>query len=108
MEKTPEPEMTKEEKRFLIRALWDALLAPRWTKDALVDFGMAIFSKKTLKEMDDKIFDKIFPFLETITTKLWQLLGNEAARQATIIEKKPEPEAEPKADDKTEKEETTP
>jgi hypothetical protein len=95
MDNVPEPEaeMTKEEKKFLIKALWEALVTPRWTKDELIDFGMAIFSKKPLKEMEEKTFNKILPFLNTMTIKLWQLLGAEAAKQASAPgDKKTEPE----------------
>ena len=83
--------MTKEEKKFLMRSLWDALAVPKWTKDSLVDFGTAIFAKKSLKDMDDKTFNKIFPFLNAVTTELGSRLQAEAQRQVDeLMESKEE------------------
>lgn len=66
--------LTAEEKKILMKALWASLQAPTWTKDNLIDFGKAIHSKKSLKELDDKVFDKIFPFLEKVTITLSEKL----------------------------------
>jgi hypothetical protein len=83
--------MTKEEKKVLMRALWDSLLEPKWTKDDLIDFGKAVFSKKTLKEMDDKTFNKLFPFLEQVTNNLGRRLQAEAEKM--VAAKKTEGES---------------
>jgi hypothetical protein len=80
----PESEMTPEETKFLMLSLWDALVSPKWTKDDLIDFGKAIFSKKPLKDMTDKEFAKVFPFLKAITFELGKRL----------VQKKVEIEAE--------------
>jgi len=71
-------EMTKEEKSFLMLALWDALIEPKWTKDDLIDFGKAIFTKKKLKDMTDAEFGKVFPFLTNITVELGRKLTKKA------------------------------
>lgn len=88
-------EMTKEEKKFLMLALWDALIAPKWTKDDLIDFGKAIFSKKLFKDMTDAEFNKVFPFLNSITITLGKRLTNKAEEVAsTVPAQAPEPAAE--------------
>lgn len=78
-ESPPAGEMTAEEKKFLMLSLWDALVVPKWTKDNLIDFGMAIFSKKPLKDMSDKEFAKVFPFLKEITVELGKKLVEKKA-----------------------------
>ncbi len=65
----PSP-LTREEQSFLIKVLWESLLAPSWSKDDLIKFGMAIFGKTPLKELDPKQFDRLFPFLVKITSLL--------------------------------------
>lgn len=74
-------EMSREEKKVLMRALWGALLSPPWTKDDLITFGKAIFAKKSLKEMDDATFNAIFPFLDKVTTDLGSKLSEAAEEQ---------------------------
>jgi hypothetical protein len=77
-------ELTKQEKKTLMRALWSALLEPKWTKDDLIDFGKAIFAKKSLREMDDKVFEQIFPFLDEITASLGRKLQIAAIEEAAL------------------------
>lgn len=78
------PGMSSEEMAFLTKALWAALQSPTWLKDDLIDFGKAIFSKKSLKGMDDKVFDKIFPFLRQISTHLANQLAAKADEIAEL------------------------
>ena len=92
-------ELSKEERVFFTRVVWKAQTSPKWTKGNLIDFGTALFSKKTLKEMDDKVFDKIFPFLNEIVNSLGASLAEQAQTQAQI-QAKPEtetPAQEPEA-----------
>ena len=86
-ESTAETEVTlspedKKERALIIKALWESLQEPAWTKDDLIDFGKAIFAKKTLKKMDDKTFVKIFPFLEATAVALIKRLQAAQAAQA--------------------------
>ena len=80
---TPSDEMTAEEKKFLMVTLWEALTAPKWTKDPLIDFGKAIFSKKALKDMNDKEFNQVFPFLRDATA----VLGRKLLQRRAEVEK---------------------
>jgi hypothetical protein len=73
-ESTPAGEMTNEEKKFLMLALWDALVVPKWTKDDLIDFGKAIFSKRSLKELSEKEWSTIFPHLRDVVAALGKSL----------------------------------
>jgi hypothetical protein len=66
----PSPPLTREEQSFLIKILWESLQSPSWSKDDLITFGLAIFGKTPLKDLDPKKFDKLFPFLVQITTQL--------------------------------------
>lgn len=70
------PILTKEERAFLIKNLWEALQVPSWTKDDLIELGKAIFAKKTLREMgvDEKLFARLFPLLIKITDHLGEKL----------------------------------
>lgn len=86
-------ELSKEEKAFFLKAIWQSLQEPEWTKDDLIEFGKAIFDKESLKTMNDTRFAQIFPFLEKITHAL-----TEKIRTNTITkEETKEPTAEEKA-----------
>lgn len=62
--------LNKEELAYLIKAVWEALQAPSWSKDDLIEFGKAIFGKTALKDLDPKKFNRLFPFLKTIAEHL--------------------------------------
>jgi hypothetical protein len=103
-EKTPEPEISKEQMKFLIKTLWKCLEAPAWTKDSLITLGKVIFAKKTLKDLDDKAFGEIWPHLKVMAETLDLTLSEEAARMTTeAIERAEKPQPEEKKDEKDEK-----
>lgn len=77
-DKENESGMSKKDKAFLMKALWKALQSPAWTKDELIAFGWAIFSKKTLSQMPEKTFENIYPLLNSITESLGDQLSKEA------------------------------
>jgi hypothetical protein len=83
-DKEEESTLSKEEKAFLMKALWRALQSPAWTKDELVELGKAIFVKETLGKMTDKRFEIIYPNL----VKIVESLGAQLADQASIMQKK--------------------
>ena len=62
--------LSREEQAFLIKILWEALQAPPWSRDDLIEFGKAIFGKTPLKDLDPKKFTQLFPFLVQITNQL--------------------------------------
>jgi hypothetical protein len=62
--------LSREEQAFLIKILWEALQAPSWSRDDLIEFGKAIFGKTPLKDLDPKKFNQLFPFLKQITDNL--------------------------------------
>lgn len=64
---SPEQRATRAQN---IRAVWEALLAPSWTKDDLIDLGKAIFARTPLKRFDQAKFDRILPHLSKITEML--------------------------------------
>ena len=92
------PVLTKEERAFLVKNLWEALQVPSWTKDDLIELGKAIFAKKTLREMgvDEKLFARIFPLLVKIADHLGERLvhaqnppkfiGNEQITDKEIVQ----------------------
>lgn len=92
------PDLSNEEKKFLMKSLWAALQTPSWTKDDFITFATAVKSGKSLKEMDDDIFDKVFPFLEKITVALGESLASAAAAPSPPVEKKEETKAETKTE----------
>lgn len=79
----PAEEISKEEMKFLVKTIWKVLQAPSWTKDSLITLGKAIFSKKTLKEMDDKAFNEIWPHIKVMAETLNSTLTEEATKRAT-------------------------
>jgi len=73
----PAPPLTKEEIAFLIKALWTSLQAPGWTfknRKDLEKIGEAIFSGKSLKDLDDSLYERIFPHLVTVAKHLGDML----------------------------------
>lgn len=102
-----ETTLTAEERAFLMTSLWNALSSPKWTKDDLIDFGKALFTRQSLQEMPDKAFEKIYPFLCEITDSLGRQMSDKAqeiASSMTLAEKeelkeeatKKEPNEKPK------------
>jgi hypothetical protein len=76
---------TNEEIIFLLRALWDSLQSPGWTfknRKDLEKIGEAIFSGKKLKELDDALYDRIFPHLKTVAIHLGKILRNSQSETA--------------------------
>ena len=77
------PELTKEQKEeiaFLIKAMWGALRAPKWTfknRKDLEKLGEAIFAGKELRDLDDELYDRIFPHLFAIASHLRDTLRNQ-------------------------------
>jgi hypothetical protein len=84
--------LSREEQAFLIKILWEALQAPPWSRDDLIEFGKAIFGKTPLKDLDPKRFNQLFPFLKQITDHLGIKL-----KEAVL----PAPPPAPTAGDKT-------
>ena len=89
------PVLTKEERAFLVKNLWEALQVPSWTKDDLIDLGKAIFAKKTLREMgvDEKLFARIFPLLVKIADHLGEKIvhAQNPAPTPSTVETPPTP-----------------
>jgi hypothetical protein len=77
--------MTKEDKSFLLQAIWEALLAPQWKKNDLIDLGKVVFCKVKLNKLDDATFERLFPFLTEMTESLGHKLyerGQQAIKAA--------------------------
>lgn len=92
--------MNKEQKAFLMKALWKALQAPQWTKDDLILFGKTIYSKQTLGKMPEKTFDAVLPFLSAITESLGEQLSKAAEMEAKkAVEAEEKVDKDDKADD---------
>jgi len=66
--------LSKEDTAFFIRNLWEAVLAPAWTKDDIIEFGKAVFAKVPLSKIDDKKFDLLLPYLTKMSETLAQRL----------------------------------
>ena len=77
---------------FFIRNLWEAVLAPAWTKDDIIEFGKAVFAKVPLSKIDDKRFDLLLPYLTKMSETLAQRLH---ARIVEEHEMHPTARAEP-------------
>lgn len=86
---TPETQpLSKEQIAWLIRTLWTSLQAPGWTSKNhrdLEKLGGALLSGKSLKELDDSLYNRIFPHLVKIAESLGSALrrGPDEARDQT-------------------------
>ena|SRR5579872_3334383 len=84
---TSTPEMTPKEMSFLLKTIWEALLAPTWKKDDLITLGKLLFAKQKLKDIDEKIFMKeVLPNLKVVAASLHATLTQEAIRQSKEVE----------------------
>lgn len=74
----PDPnKMSREDIAFYIRAMWTALLTPKWLRDDLINLGKAVFAKEALASMDDALFAKMIPHLTEMAT----VLGSQVAKK---------------------------
>lgn len=78
-------ESSKEEKAFLIKAIWKALQTPKWEKADLITFGTAIFEGAPLSKIAPKTYDAIVPFLIKITDSLEETLTAKAREVAALM-----------------------
>jgi len=76
------PELSREETAHYIRSIWEALLAPKWKRDDLIDLGKAIYAKCPLVELDDDLFARFMPNLAAMAEKLHLALGRKPAPKA--------------------------
>jgi len=96
-EKTePKPSLTNKETAFLIRAFWEALLAPKWSRDHLIELGKAVFAKLPLASLSDAQFAMFMPHLQEIAQSLASRLGDwpepsAEKKEAPVPEKKEAP-----------------
>jgi len=80
------PPLSKEEVAYLMRAVWEALRAPKWGKSNRKDLeklGLALLEDKSLKELDDSLYDRIAPHLVVVATALGETLRSDASRTPT-------------------------
>jgi hypothetical protein len=75
-----EVNMSREDIAFFIKHLWEALLAPSWSRDDLIDLGKAVFARTPLSKIEQKRFDRLLPHL----TQMVKSLG--VAVQAKLLE----------------------
>jgi len=67
---TNEPSMSKEDIAYFIRTMWEALLKPDWIRGDLIDLGMAVFSKTTLSQLDQKKLNRLLPNLSIVAGEM--------------------------------------
>lgn len=76
-EDAPMQKFTDAQLSWLITHLWDAMQAPTWKRVSTSDLeklGEALHSGKTLPELDDKLFDRIFPHLKIIAERMGEAI----------------------------------
>jgi hypothetical protein len=70
-------DLSNGEIAWLIKILWASLQAPGWTNKTRKDLeklGEALYSGKSLKELDDSLYDRIFPHLVIVAKHLGKAL----------------------------------
>lgn len=70
------PEQSKEETAFYIKAFWDAMLAPKWLRDDLIELGKAVYAKEPLATLDDALFARLMPHLVQMAHVLGSLVAH--------------------------------
>ena len=88
---TDPSKMSREDTAFFIRAMWSALLAPKWLRDDLIELGKAVFAKEALSTMDDALFARLVPHLTEMAT----VLGSQVAKKIANDGKASQPSAPP-------------
>lgn len=92
--------LSNEEKKFLINSIWDSLIEADWTPDKLIAFGKAIHSRKRLRQMEDSVFNQIFPSLKTVSENLQEKLSAwSLQRQKPTSEERSTQEKSPPAEE---------
>jgi hypothetical protein len=71
------PKQSKEETAFYIKAFWDAMLAPKWLRDDLIELGKAVYAKEPLAALDDALFARLMPHLIEMAT----VLGSQVSKR---------------------------
>jgi hypothetical protein len=78
--KQPEvPALSREESAFFIKTIWEALLAPAWTRDDLIELGKVIFTKIPLNHLPDQTFSKLLPYLQTMANTMGKKILEQTA-----------------------------
>jgi hypothetical protein len=90
--------LSTEELKTIIGIVWEALQAPRWNKDDLIDLGKTIYAKTPLKNMDEKLFIRLFPHIATIARSV--------GTKIKAMSKQETPESERSKEEQTKEEET--
>lgn len=95
---TEKTELSKEDMALLIRSLWEALLAPAWKKDDLIELGKLIFAKVSLKHVDDDLFGRLLPNLTAAAAALGHLLLRPQATSPAVPTSQPASTEPPSSD----------
>jgi hypothetical protein len=53
-----------------IRAVWEALLSPRWDRNIRIDLGKALYARRSLKDLETELFERLLPRLVEIVEVL--------------------------------------
>jgi hypothetical protein len=85
------PKQSKEETAFYIKAFWDAMLAPKWLRDDLIELGKAVYAKEPLATLDDALFARLMPHL----VEMANVLGAQIAKKFLENDKRCRPIASP-------------
>jgi hypothetical protein len=71
--------LTREETAFFVRATWEALLAPLWLRNDLIDLGKAVHAKTPLAQLDARLFERLLPHLTLVAQVLQEMVAKNAA-----------------------------
>jgi hypothetical protein len=74
--------LSREESAFFIKTIWEALLAPAWTRDDLIELGKVIFAKIPLNRLPDQQFSKLLPYLQTMANTMGKKILEQTAPPA--------------------------
>lgn len=82
-------EPTKEEVAQYIKAIWGALIEPKWSYDDLVTLGKMVYAKVPLSKIDPEIMKILLPKLAAIARKVAVDL-HVGSQPSTTVADKPE------------------
>jgi hypothetical protein len=86
--------LTREESAALIRAFWEGLIAPQWTRDDLIELGKAVYAKTPLAKLTNEQLSRFLPPLKILAEVAGAKLTQPAAPREPAGPASPPPPAE--------------
>jgi cell division protein FtsL len=84
-EKTANPNLSKSDTAFFIRAVYDSLIIPDWNRGDVIDLGTNIVKKVPLASFSDKLLGRLLPSLTLAAEGLHDRMTTWLAEQHRLL-----------------------